>query len=131
MLEKAQKYTGKVEDALGVALDKVQEEAPATVSQYLWWHACYNAFVVLSLSAATVYGVRTVGPAVAAADKADDDGDLGPFVSSLTKAVLSGLIGVIGIAGMFISGIGALLNVIQIIVAPRIFLLERISELVK
>lgn len=126
MLDKAKAYTGKTEDAVGWVVDKIQTEAPETIRQFLlwrqWMHGIYY-FLPFTL------GVIAVA-AFFFCLKRSKWGYAGPDNAYAAWATFAGCVAVIWII-ITLTSTHELLSLIQIKVAPRIYLIEQLTQLLK
>jgi hypothetical protein len=123
-LEKAKQYTGVVEDAVSKAIDVASQEAKPMMEEYLRWKAWYHGII----------GIGVVGGLVVFALVC---GVSWIIVSQTNSEVMFG-VGVVSTIGTFIlvlltASVGAsnLMSFIQLQVAPRIYLIEQLRELLK
>lgn len=130
VLTKAESYSGKVEDAVGKAIDVAQVEAPETVRQFLVWRAWKHAvnavapLLFFGLGAGVIWFLRRGWI------KAEKQGDdyTGWVMGTVMSSVATFVAGVPMVATVLIPN---LLSFIQIQVAPRIYLLEEVAKLIK
>lgn len=149
-LQKAEKYSGKLENGIGAAVDEARKQAPELAKEFLLWRflvAASNFMVplVLMLIFIWVSKAHTTGwckawkeANVAAAARAADRygrhdwmGDeylkcwrYGPI------ALLSG-VGVAISLGITIANLGSLSTMIEIYFAPRIYIADQLLQLIK
>lgn len=119
--EKALQYLETMEGAVTASKDFVAREAPLVVQEYLqwcFWEACL--WVVIDAVAVTL--IMTVWTR-ACRRFADDGGD--------EFGILGIGVGWLAAGGFVLSAIFNAMAALQITIAPRVFLLERLAELVK
>ncbi len=123
-LEKAKSYSGTIENTISKAVDAVQVEAPLIVGEFLRWHLWkagvsfgVNLFI-LSLVLVLFYKITKWWN-----ETADSDAQFG--------LVVLFLISIIPLVITSINLFNYSLEFIQILVAPRIYLIEQVMVLVK
>lgn len=125
ILSKAQKYSEKVENTASAMIDAAQKEAPETIKQFLVWRAVkhglsfFMPFFILTSAFITF---------LVSAKKANWQSNV--FSMPHLVSVVSGIImlfSTIGVAVNFTN----LLSFIQVLVAPRIYLIEQVSALIR
>jgi hypothetical protein len=128
ILEKAKDYTEKGEQAIGKAVDAVTSETPDIMRQFIVWRACmhgikfFAALIVIGIIIVTYYKVvrflwRQEGY----------DAEMGAPMF----AVLGGGAGLAGIIIMGTVFINNLLPFVQCLVAPKIYIIEQVINLVQ
>lgn len=127
ILEKAKQYTGKAEEAIEKAVEIAEEEAPQVVREFLIWRAWFHGtnlffgsvFFVVFLFYFS-WSFKNIEPS-----------RYSRWNKTETHMVISS-------AGLFFSSIGALTfwttNIfpfIQVIVAPRVYILEEVMKVLQ
>lgn len=129
-LTKAEKYSGKIEDAVGSGVDLAMKEAPETARQFLTWH--FYMHLIKGLTP-LVLGVASLVFFTLGIKWADWNG-LGFWCwSAIIGAIFSFicLLAFLCSPPNVISGLDHLMACVQIHVAPRIYLIEQVSQLFK
>lgn len=123
ILEKAETYSGKIETAVGKAVDYAYTEVPLIIQEFLRWR------MARSITYVVIYGVLTflvirfpIKWKWFTEDLADETGG-----ASVAGAVFS----CIGSLIFFCLTISHFLTVIQIWIAPRVYLIEQVTNLIK
>lgn len=133
VLSKAELYSGKVEDAVGKAVDVAGREAPKLVKEYLDWKLWEYGLDVAMWAVCVGLGVWAARFCYRKMLNASGDAKEGwtiGMVASLVVTILGGLVSFIGPEGS--RGIfGDLLSFIQILVAPRIYVIEQVLHAIK
>lgn len=125
ILTKAKEYTGKVEDGIGKAVDVAQREIGPTVEQFLRWRLWRHGIYAFS----TLFGYLLILGAYAwfwRYSKTWHD-DFDQVCGRLVGTVVAGLMISISFSTTCLPN---LLSFIQILVAPRIYLIESVSQLI-
>lgn len=139
VLEKAQKYSGTVEDTIGKAVDVAKTEAPVLAHEYLVWQAWYHAtYIVLPLVLFTVFfwtflkqWPKWTVKITSGGYYKDDDWSLSKgSIGNVAATIIGGIISLISFIAFF-ANLDHLLSFIQILVAPRVYILEQVIHLVK
>lgn len=123
-LEKAQQYTAKGEEVMGKTVDMAMKEAPELAKEYLtwkfWYHSIHFGFGLIALGIIAIY---LYGLYIGYRNNWDGD--------NYTMWMMFGSI--VAFMALFVFGfsIGDLMAAIQIKIAPRIYILESIRDLVK
>lgn len=121
ILEKAKTYGEKGEIALGKAVDTVSAEAPIVVKEFLVWRAWKAGLTAVGLLFPTLLGLWFA--AFCKKRWSDDEGwEIGTIITYIVT-------GVYGLISFFVIG-GHVMDIIQIAVAPRIYLIEAAMALV-
>ena len=125
VLSKAEKYSEKGEEAIGKAVDLVMEESKPLAREFIVWRAWKHGMsFVIPLSFAFIAGVSLTYCLYRS--KADG------FTSDMhiTFTVISGFCTFFG--GLFtMMNVNELFNFIQVIVAPRVYIIEQAINLIK
>lgn len=122
-LAKAEKYSGKVEDAIGKGVDLAVQEAPETARQWITWRAWYHG-LRFSIPFLLLF-VCGISFAVSLKRSDFDNGNVWSFIT-----VFSGVIGGFSLLAA-IFNFDNLFSLIQIWVAPRIYMIEELIKLTK
>lgn len=123
ILDKAKLYSGKVEDTLGKGIDLAEKEAPETVRQYLVWGMWKNALMfAFPLVSFVVFSILCVIGMNKSKGKWQNPG----IVNICT--IVCGFLAVIFFSFTLIN-IDCLFNIVQIHLAPRIYILEQLRDL--
>ncbi len=126
MLDRAKSYTGKIEDGVGKAVDITIKEAPETVRQFLVWRAWKHG-VSAAISMACILMFWAAYTYLWFASRKWDDGNKLP-ARGLLFCVLMFVTMMIGDIGCVKSNA---LSLVQIKFAPRIYLIEELTKLIK
>lgn len=121
VLTKAENYSGKIEDAVGQAVDVATKEAPETVRQYLVFSAWREGIYFFGPLAAFLF---CFAACLVSYYKADWN-DVAPANIFCVIGGFSGFILFIVVLG----NMPHLLTLIEIKVAPRIYIIEQVSQL--
>ena len=139
-LQKAEKYSGKVEDAIGAAVDAAQKEAPELARQFLVWRFVKSALDI-GVPAGMFLAFFVVGTVSFYRwmdfykDPARHDRRGYWTVQAYAKAwkvVPFSIIGILGTFGCFINtmvNIPALYTMAEIKYAPHVYLVEQVAAL--
>jgi hypothetical protein len=109
-----------------------KEQLPLLVQEYLRWGFTSNALVACAFAAATVpmavIGIRCYRAGFAMVGTKDSHGYANdPFGWFMGASVMGALCAFTLLAGVG----GAVYNMVQIAIAPRVYLLERVASLVR
>lgn len=127
ILTKADKYSGKIEDGIGKAVDEIERETPGLVKEWLRWRFIENAFYFIEpILVAIILGLVALFclSRWKAALKARTDPD-GWIMGTILPAIFS----VIMVAGGVCINMDNLLACVQIVIAPRIYVIEHVLKL--
>ncbi len=129
-LEKAQKYSGAVEGAVSKAVDAATDEAPIVAHEYLHWKLWYHA---MNAFAPMIALLACVGTFVWQWTKFDTNayGHLtrgSPL--NIVATILGGMGTVVFALMTCVWAIPNLMSFIQILVAPRVYVIEQVLHLV-
>lgn len=129
VLEKAQKYSEKGEQAIGKAVDLATEEAPLLAKEYLHWKFWENllyflvpAFLFVVIGSLDIYFIRK-GFKLGWGDSYEPSRWWVAVVFCSIGSGISLLITFINLDCLFTS--------IQISIAPRVFIIEQLMQLIK
>jgi len=127
LADKAMTYTDKVEDAIGASIDFAKKEAEPTMREFLVWRAWKHGMIFAMPFSVFLFGISLVVFCWKGANLNPDKYNFN---------VRGGLVW-LGFALAFIFGLIACINLddlfsfIQIQVAPRIYLIEEVSKLIR
>jgi hypothetical protein len=132
MADRAKAYTGKLEEGLSVAVDKAMVEIPKTLQEYLAWKAAYHAIFGLSGPIIAIIFMIIMGVAYRQADWSDGDMAAVITIASGVMIVICLWAFIIGGASReSMSGLEHTTKLVQIKVAPRIYLIEELGKLIR
>ncbi len=120
-MSKAQLYSGKIETGVSNAIDLAQKEVPELVKEFIVFRTWKHAITALLFITLFVSGSVLVKKCVSR-DWRNASGD----VSIMAAIFVSSALLFIGIEIY-----RECLNLIQVIVAPRVYMLEQVIELIK
>jgi hypothetical protein len=118
VLDKAKSYSGTMENSIAKAVDKVQEEAPIVMKEFLAWRL-FRASLFAAIAFAFIIGLVILSVTCFKWAKEDD--------SLIFPALLCLVISVIP----FLVFIDHILQAVQIYIAPRVYLIEQAINLLK
>jgi hypothetical protein len=122
VLEKANTYSDKTEVAIGKAFDFAVAEIPLVMKEFLMWRTVQHCFTFFIFSVVSTliyfYFIRKCF-----GEQWRDDSD--------EVSMVGGVVGTIAIFFMIGAAICEFLNMMQILIAPRIYLIEQGSALLK
>lgn len=120
---KTKEYTGKVEEAIPAVVDATMKESKEVVKGFLLWRAFkhgMNAFGLFVIIGVIVYGIYRLGKTIIKEDSGENFGVLlACFITGLFIIVPTGL--------RFIENF---YNFIQVLLAPRVYLIEQLYTFV-
>lgn len=115
ILQKAEKYSEKGEQALGKAVDFVMAETPIVVQEFLMWRFWENA-IKFGIAMLFVFGFTA----------------LGIFIVVKIYEALPFAMFLFGMAcGIFLLNLNSGLDALKIKVAPRVYLIEEAANFIK
>ncbi len=125
MLDRAKSYTGKIEDGVAKAVDVAQQEAPETIRQFLVWRAwkhglsyAIQLLLTLALGIVSYLGYKK------------SDWNSYSMTAGCVMTIVTLVFSVFCFAATLIAT-NQLLSLIQIWVAPRIYLIEEVTKLIR
>lgn len=123
LLSKAEKYSDKAESAVSKAVDIAMEEAPALAKEFLAWRAWKHGLYFAAINLLLISGIFLTYKGVKSIQA---DEEVAPAL--IVPGVCLSLFGITFFA---VEGMSNLLSLVQIHVAPRIYLIEQAVNLVK
>lgn len=128
-LDKAEKYSDKAEQTVVKTVDIAMKEAPELAREFLVWRAWKNGLTFLTyLIMPFILGIICFKLVKTAQNAPSESGV--EFVSVLCAAIF-GIWTILMILVLLIDGLSALMDLIQILVAPRIYIIEQLTNMLK
>jgi hypothetical protein len=132
MAERAKVYTGKLEVGLSAAVDAAMVEIPKTLQEYLAWKAAYHA--IFGLSGPIIAIIFMIFMSVAYRKADWRNGDMAVVVTIASGVMIFVCLCAFIIGGASrgsMSGFEHTTKLVQIKIAPRIYLIEELGKLIK
>lgn len=117
-------YLGTLEEALKQGGDMLAEQTPLAVQEYLTWHFWHSALL------ACVFAV-SAGCLAWLSQKAFRHMGGVDSVEAGVGRILLALFAPVAVFGLVCGAVDTASTALQVAIAPRVFLLERIAEMVK
>lgn len=130
LADKAMTYTDKVEDAIGASIDFAKQEAEPTMREFLVWRSWKHgvtAATPMFFIGCGLFGIWFFRRGWVNAKKNNEEMD-GWIICFVITLVLTFIVGGITCAEVILPNT---LSFIQIQVAPRIYLIEEVSKLIR
>lgn len=148
-LDKAQKYSGKLESGIGAAVDEAQKQAPELAKEFLLWRfllAASDVGIPLILALISIWAaiggakgwIRVWKEADVAANARADGRRYPEWAGSeylkcwrYGPLAIGGALASIITLGFTVGNLGAIGTMIEIYFAPRIYIADQILSLIK
>ncbi len=127
LLDKAKSYSGTIEEGVTKAVDFAKEQTPLVVAEFLTWRAWMHG-MKWGIWALTFVVSASFFPYTWKNAKYDDSdfwGNLASFFNTVNWVTL-----IAGFVGSLIQ-LDHLFSLVQIWVAPRVYLIEEVSKMIK
>lgn len=127
LADKAMTYTDKVEDAIGASIDFAKKEAEPTMREFLVWRAWKHG-MTFGIPFTMLF-VGTILFSLNFKKGIKNLNETNPNINGIGFILL----GIISVIGLLISAanLDHLFSFVQIQVAPRIYLIEEVSKLIR
>lgn len=128
VLRKAEKYSDKAEVAIGKAVDIASEEAPILLKEYIGWKlAASISYIALPFIFATVFWIL-LG---VCKGKAQWTRDESPANASAFFVCVGWIGGIVSSIAFIITTIVNTATILQLIIAPRVYIIQQAIDLIK
>jgi hypothetical protein len=128
-LEKAEKYSGAAEIAVNKAVDAATEEAPQLAKEFIIWRAWMHGIKALFPMALLAISIVLFLKQFPRWTLGYGDSLSAGTPLNVIGSVVGGIGCLVGFAITCLSGLGHFLNFVQILVAPRVYVVEQVMTL--
>jgi len=138
-LEKAKTYTDKAEVAVSKAVDVVGEEAPVAMKEFLIWRAWMHGIKAISPVVVLTFGLflffgnilKWTTTEIRPGSYHSETILVKGTEKEVILTVLGGVLSLSGLVSFCVLSISNIMSFIQVIVAPRIYIIEQVMGMFK